>query len=109
MLPSLLPHGKAVKVSDGEGSGAEQEYLLLKAKIKHDQMWSPNRWLIVMCEASHLLRFLQSPILCRLQKSFNETINRGPLCAYTYKKIIYTHVKDPVVHVRVWWIMETSK
>ena len=26
----------------GRVSGAEQEYLLLKAKVKHDQAWSPN-------------------------------------------------------------------
>ena len=33
--------------------------------------------------------------------------NRGPPCVYTYAKRSHTHVKDPVAHVRVRWIMET--
>ena len=31
----------------------------------------------------------------------------SPLCVYTCKKI--TYIKDPAVHGRVWWIMETPK
>ena len=27
---------------------------------------------------------------------------------YTYAKRSHMHVKDPVVHVRVWWTMETT-
>ena len=30
-------------------SGAEQEYLLLKAKVKHSGVWSPNGWVTIMC------------------------------------------------------------
>ena len=42
--------------------------------------------------------------------SSDETINRGPLCAYACEKRekrSHTHVEDPVVHVRVWWTTET--
>ena len=54
------------------------------------------------------LRFLWSQVLCRLYKSLSDnTVNPSPSCVYTCKKI--TYAKDPVVHVRVWWIMETSK
>ena len=28
---------------------------------------------------------------------------------YTHAKRPHMHVKDPVVHVRVWWTMETTK
>ena len=28
---------------------------------------------------------------------------------YTHAQESCTHVKDPVVHVRVWWIMQTRK
>ena len=46
------------------------------------------------------LRFLQSQILCRLYESpSDETINRGPpVCIHMQT--------DPVVHVKVRWIME---
>ena len=30
-------------------SGAEQEYSLLKAKIKHSRVWSPDGWVTVTC------------------------------------------------------------
>ena len=30
-------------------------------------------------------------------------------CGYTHAKRSHTHIKDSVVHVRVWWIMETLK
>lgn len=33
----------------GRASGAEQEYLLLKAKVEHGWVWSPNGWVAVMC------------------------------------------------------------
>ena len=32
-----------------EVSGAEQEYSLSKARVKHDGAWSPNGWLTVTC------------------------------------------------------------
>ena len=61
------------------------------------------------------LRFLQSQILCWLYNSASdETINWGPACVYTRMQKYHinsdnTHVKEPVVHVRVWWIMGTPK
>ena len=39
----------------------------------------------------------------------DETINRDPPCVYARKKRSHTHVKDPVVRVRVRWTMETTK
>ena len=37
---------------------------------------------------AHALRFLQSQILCRLNKSPSDgTINQGPLCVYVFKKV----------------------
>ena len=55
------------------------------------------------------LRFPQTQILCRLYKSsLDETINRGP-SVYMYAERSPMRVKDPVVHVRVWWIMEKPK
>ena len=39
-----------------------------------------------------------------------ETVNRGSPCVYvTRAKRSHAHVKDPVVHGRVWWVMETPK
>jgi len=32
-------------------SGADQEHSLSKARVKHDQAWSPNRWVTIMCWA----------------------------------------------------------
>ena len=60
---------------------------------------------------SPALRFLRSQIQCILHKSpSDETINRGPprLCVCMQKDHI-THVKGPVVHVRIRWTMETTK
>ena len=31
----------------GRASGTEQEYLLLKAKVKHGRAWSPNGWVAI--------------------------------------------------------------
>ena len=42
-----------------------------------------------------------------LQRSFRW--DQGPPCEYACKNIIYTHIKDPVVHVRIWWTMETTR
>ena len=99
-------------------SGAEQKYLFWnqsKAKVKHDQVWSPNRkWMgdhYVLSFAPGL-RFLWSQILCRLYKSpLDEAINRGPLCVYACKKITFTRWRSctPIVHVRVQWTMETTE
>ena len=45
-----------------------------------------------------------------LQKNSSvETMNRGPPYIYMWKNHMYTPFKDPVVHVRVWCIMETAK
>ena len=84
---------------------------LSKATAKWDQAWSPNGRVIVI----HVLgfepapRFLWSQILCRLYKSpLDETINRGPPLN-AHAKRSHTHVKDPVVHIRVRWITETPK
>ena len=62
MLPSLLPHDKDVKFSDGGGSGA-------KAKIAQSNVvmkWMGDCYVQGFAPA---LRFLQSQILCRLYKS----------------------------------------
>ena len=40
--------------------------------------------------------------------SSDETISQSSLSVYTCKKS-HTRVKDPVGHVRIWWIMETRK
>ena len=48
--------------------------------------------------------------LCRLYTSLDETENaRLSSCVYTHTKRQRTHIKDPVVHVRVQWVMETLK
>ena len=33
---------------------------------------------------------------------------RSPVCMYIYAKTSHTHIKDPVVHVRVWQTMEAT-
>ena len=33
----------------GRVGGAEQDYSLSKARVKHDGAWSPNGWLTVTC------------------------------------------------------------
>ena len=38
----------------------------------------------------------------------DEAINRGPPCVYACKRS-HTHVKDPVVHVRLRWTVESTK
>ena len=43
-----------------------------------------------------------------LQKSFGWDY-KPRSCVYMYSKRLHIHAKDPVVHVRVWWIMETLK
>ena len=53
--------------------------------------------------------FLCSQILCRLHKNLDpsdETVNRGHPCN-TQTKRSHTHIKNPVVHAQVQWIMET--
>ena len=55
------------------------------------------------------LRFLRSQILCRLYKRpSDETKPRPPPPSHVHAKNIM-HVKDPVHHVRVQWIMATPK
>ena len=72
-----------------------------------DSVHKPG-WVTVMCRlcGRRALRFLRSQILCRLYKRpSDETINR----MYTHATGSHTHVKNPVVHVRVWWTIETPK
>ena len=38
----------------------------------------------------------------------DETIHRGPPCVYDAERS-HAHVKDPAVHFRVQWTMETPK
>ena len=53
------------------------------------------------------LRFVRSQILCRFYKS--PSGERSPVCMrISAKRSHDTHVKDPVVHGRVWWIMEIN-
>ena len=52
--------------------------------------------------------FPWSPILCRPcipQKSFGCSHNSGSW--YIHAQRSHLHIKDPAIHVRVWWIMET--
>ena len=57
--------------------------------------------------------FLRVKIPCRLytsQKSSGETPNWDPpMCVRIHKLQKYKHVKEPVVYIRVWWIIETLK
>ena len=53
------------------------------------------------------LRFLQSQILYRLQKSSDATTEATRV--YTHAKMSHTHVNGPVIRVRVRWIIETPK
>ena len=50
-------------------------------------------------------------IRCRFDKSpLDETINQNIWCVCTcYAKRSHTHIKDLVVHVRVWWTTVTPK
>ena len=76
--------------------------------------WKPKAWSSMVttwiCDHHVLcfvptLRSLWSQILCRL---YGRLVNRGPLCLYTCKRS-HIYIKDHIVHVRVWWIMETQK
>ena len=89
-------------------SGAEQEYSLSKARVKRDRAWSPTGRLTVMWQALRPpRRFLRSQLLCRLNKSpSDETINRCP--PSTHAKTPHMPVKDPVVHVRVRWTVDSK-
>ena len=54
-------------------------------------------------------RFLWSQILHRLYKGpSGETKLRSPMCIQMQKDLVM-HVKELVVHDRVWWIIETLK
>ena len=101
-----------MKIKSGTGtvvlvvraSGAEQEHSLPKPRVKYNQVWSPNGWMRLD------LRFLHSQILCRPNKSpSDETINQEAKLTTVHAKRSHMHVKDHVVHVRVWWTMETTK
>ena len=99
----------------------EQQYLLSKASVKQwlsvVTKWMGDCYVLGFAPA---LRFLQSnsmqnQILYRLYKHpSDDTINWGPMCivkhrGHTHAKRSCTHVKDPGVHVKVQWIMETPK
>ena len=103
----------SLRQTAGGVSGMEQEHSLSKARVKHNQAWSPNGWVTIkrhyVLGFALTLRFVWSQ-LCSLYKGpLDETINQGPPCEYACKHIIYTHIKDPVVHVRIWWTMETTR
>ena len=63
-------------------------------------------WLFCARLCTHPEIALESNSVHTLQSPSGETINRGPPCVYTCKKI--TYVKDPVVHVKS-WIVEMPK
>ena len=73
--------------------------------------WMGDHYVLSFAPA---LRLPWSQILCRINKHHSdETINGGTPCVYcvyacndVYKKRSHRHVKDPVVHVRVQWIMK---
>ena len=44
-------HLPTQRKSERSYSGAEQEYSLSEAKVKHDRAWSPNGWATVKCQA----------------------------------------------------------
>ena len=52
--------------------------------------------------------FLQSNSVQTTKSPSDETTDRGPPCVNVSMQNHHT-VKDPVVHVRVWWIMETQQ
>ena len=65
--------------------------ILLESQVKHNWAWSPHGWVIYVLGFMQTLRFLWVQILCRLYKGpSDETINRGPMCVFACKKIIYT-------------------
>ena len=94
---------------------------------------SRTRWMVDCYVLSFALapKFLWSPkqVHSLYESPSDETINRGPPCVYAWNTLTHTHthththtrarahthththtqVKDPEVHVRVWWIMETMK
>ena len=82
-------------------TSAEQEYSLVKARVKHNWAQSPHGWATVtMLGLATTPRFLQSQTLCRLEKSWWD-YNWSPPCVCTHAKRSHTHVKDPVVNVQV--------
>ena len=69
-------------------------------------MWMGDCYVLGFAPA---LRFLQSNfvqttkvLLLRQKKS------RSPVCLYTHAKRSHMQVKDPLVHVSIRWIMETT-
>ena len=88
------------------------KYSLSKAQVKHmiehdHQMdWGPLLF-ARLCTSPEICS--ESNSLQTLQKSFGWDYKpRSPMCIiHMHAKRSHTHDNDPVVHVRVWWIMET--
>ena len=83
----------------------------LKSQAQHHGAGSPSGRLLHAKLCSHPKT---SPEPNSAQSQYknpsDETINWGPPCAKRRQKDhIHTQVKEPAVHVRVWWIMETPK
>ena len=91
-------------------SGAEQGHSFLKARVKHNRVWSPNGWLIIMCWALRLpwdfsrVKFCADSIRV-LWMRWQTKVPR----VYPHAKRSRTHAKYPVVRVSVWCTMETTK
>ena len=69
--------------------------------------WMGGRYVLGFATS---LRFFRSQILCRLYKRpSDETKPRPPPPPMYTQKISHMHVKYPVHHVRVRWIMATPK
>ena len=75
---------------------------------EHDGAWSPNGGEYVLGFAS-ALNFRRSQMFCRLCKSTSdETENEIPRM-YTQGKDKTLPLKNPAVHLRVWWILKKQR
>ena len=93
---------------------ALRKRLLSKAVVKHDRAWS-SQWMGDRFLRGFARRLwasfpeVKSPCRhCIPQKSFgSDNKLRSRVC--THAKRSHMHIKDPVVHVRVRWIIQTFK
>ena len=95
--------------ASGKVSGAEQEHLLLKAKVKHARSGMVTKWMgdlyVLGFVPGGTLRFLCDKLGATSTKLL--WMRLYPQGLPTHAKISHTQVKDPVVYVRVWWMTET--
>ena len=96
-------YGASGRVGDAESA----RVLALESHCKHDGAWSQNGWVTATCYA-----FLVSPEISAesnsvqtLRTFLRMTLTEVPQ-VYKHAERSHTLVEDPLVHVRVRWIME---